>query len=75
MNLELIIVPPQKCPPFLVMLTTQGNSLGTASPPPTTRAPRYPVTVSPHGTSATEIKEEKNKINNNVRRINKYDND
>lgn len=53
MNLELMIVPPQKCPPILVMLTSQGNSRGTASWPPTTRANRELIEALPHGMLAT----------------------
>ena len=55
MNFELIMVPPHQCPPFLVMLTSQGNSRGMASWPPTTRAERIPAAPWPQGTSATVI--------------------
>lgn len=52
---ELSMVPPQKCPPFLLMLTIQGNSCGIAFCPPTSLAVRMPIFPWPQGTSATVI--------------------
>lgn len=52
---ELSMVPPQKCPPFLLMLTIQGNSCGIAFCPPTSFAVRMPIFLWPQGTSATVI--------------------
>lgn len=52
-HLLFTIVPPQKCPPLLVIDTSHGNSPGFAGSPPTIRPSRRHC--RPHGTSATEV--------------------
>lgn len=55
MKLEFRMVPPQKCPPSLVMLTSHGNSCGDAFSPPTIRAKGFLSSrPSPQATSATD---------------------
>lgn len=51
------MLPPQKWPPFRVMLTSHGNSRGAALVPPTMRFWPGSAELRPHDTSDTANQE------------------